>query len=261
MFGWWTAARRRRLLSRGEPIDFRDQLSEGIWQWSHLPSDVADAAADWARIFIAEKYWEGCGGLQLAPHHQSVIAGQASLMTLAFPNWFFDRCRTLLIYPTDYVAPGITHMVDGQIGVHGEQARSGQTSYRGPVIINWSAVAEAGRDHNDGHSLTVHELAHQMDFDNDPSGDGVPPLPGNVDSQRWQASFNDQFTELRRRAQYGDDVLVDDYGLTSPTEFFAVSSELFFQLPHELAELHDELFELLLAFYRRDWREWLPRWS
>lgn len=261
MFAWWTAARRRRLLSRSEPVGFRDQLTEGIWQWQYLPDDVAGAAADWARIFIAEKYWEGCGGLKLANHHQATIAGQASLMTLAFPDWFFDRCRTLLVYPTDYVAPGITHMVDGQTGIHGEQARSGQTSYRGPVILNWSAVLNAGEDPNDGHSLTVHELAHQMDFDNDPSGDGVPPLPSGVDSRRWQVSFNDQFSELRQQARHGYDVLVDDYGLTSPTEFFAVSSELFFQLPHEFAQLHEELFELLLAFYQRDWREWLPPWS
>ncbi|MGN6134680.1 MAG: zinc-dependent peptidase [Aureliella sp.] len=260
MFGWWTAARRRRLLSQSEPAGFRSQLSEGIWQWRFLPDDVADAAAAWARIFIAEKYWEGCGGFRLAPHHQSVIAGQASLMTLAFPNWFFNRCQTLLIYPSDYVAPGITHMVDGQTGVHGEQARSGQTSYRGPVILNWAAIEDAGRDSNDGQSLTVHELAHQMDFDNDPSGDGIPPLPASVDAQRWQDEFNDQLDDLRERTRYGGEVLVDDYGLSSPTEFFAVSSELFFQLPHELGEVHPELFDLLLAFYQRDWREWLPRW-
>src|SRR5688500_12685302 len=119
VFGWWTAARRRRLLSRKEPAGLRDQLASGIWQWQHLPEDAADAATAWTRIFIAEKYWEGCGGLRLRPHHQAVIAGQAALMTLAFPSWFFDHCRTLLIYPTDYVAPGITHMVNGQIGVHG----------------------------------------------------------------------------------------------------------------------------------------------
>lgn len=260
MFGWWTAGRRRRLLARPEPPKFREQLAHGIWQWQYLPEEVADAAADWSRIFIAEKYWEGCGGLKLSSAHQAVIAGQASLMTLAFPSWFFDACRTLLVYPTAYVANGITHMVDGQIGIHGQQPRSGQTSYRGPVILNWSAVIEAGQSHNDGHSLTVHELAHQLDFDNGPSSDGVPPLPGNVDSDRWQAAFNDQLQELRERVHMGYDVLMNDYGLTSPSEFFAVGSELYFQLPHELGEYHSELFDLLLTFYQRDWREWLPRW-
>lgn len=260
MFGWWTAARRRRLLAAAEPAGFREQLASGIWQWRHMPDDVADTAANWSRIFIAEKYWEGCGGLELDSHHQTLIAGQASLMTLAFPSWFFDACPTLLVYPTAYVANGITHMVDGQTGIHGQQPRSGQTSYRGPVILNWSAVLQAGEGPNDGHSLTVHELAHQLDFDNGPNSDGVPPLPSGVDAERWQAAFNDQLEELRDYVRLGYDVLVDDYGLVSPSEFFAVGSELFFQLPHELGHYHSELFELLLAFYQRDWREWLPRW-
>lgn len=258
MFGWWTAGRRRRLLARREPVGFRDELMAGIWQWSYLPEDVSDAAADWARIFLAEKYWEGCNGLTLASHHQTTIAGQASLMTLAFPEWFFDSCQTLLVYPDNYVATGVTHMVNGQTGIHGEQARLGQTSYRGPVVLNWSAVSRAGAHFNDGDSLTVHEFAHQMDFDNGPQSDGIPPLPRDVDSHQWQQDFHDQLSDLRQRAQYGGDILVNDYGLTSPSEFFAVSSELFFQLPHEFAQLHAELFDLLLVFYQRDWREWLP---
>ncbi len=53
-------------------------------------------------------------------------------------------------------------------------------------------------------------------------------------------------------------MLLDDYGLTNLGELFAVSTELFFQLPHELARLHSDLFGLLLECYQRDWREWLP---
>lgn len=260
MFGWWTSARRRRILAKKEPVQFRDQLQMGIWQWQHLPPKVANAAADWTRVFAAEKYWEGCGGLKLTPFAQTVIAGQASLMSLAYPNWFVDGCRTILVYPADYLASGVTHMVDGQTGIIGEQHRSGQTSYRGPVILNWSAVSEAGNSANDGHSLTVHEMAHQMDFDNGPHVDGVPPLPPRINGNRWQSEFNGQLEELRASTCRGYDCLVDDYGLTSPSEFFAVSSELFFQLPHELAELHSNLFRLLLDFYQVDWRDWLPRW-
>lgn len=260
MFHWWRQARRRRLLAAREPSELREQLRQHVWQWRYLPKDVADAAIDWLRIFEAEKHWETSRGFVLEPHHRWLIAAQASLMTLAFPEWYFDRSQTMLIRPTDYVAPGITHMVNEQIGIHGHQARSGQTSYRGPVVLNWSAVEAAGRDYNDGHSLTVHELAHQLDFDNGPAIDGVPPLPAHVNVDRWQHDLNDQLKELREAVGLGYDVLVDEYGLTSSSEFFAVSSELYFQLPHELAELHPKLFQLLLACYQRDWRQWLPRY-
>jgi MtfA peptidase len=259
MLGWWVARRRRRLLASAEPRELREHLAAGVWQWNHLPDAVTDRAINWIRIFIAEKYWEGCGNHRYDFAQQATIAGQASLMTLAFPDWFFSGFRTLLIYPGDYVAPGITHMVNGQIGVHGEQPRSGETSYRGPVILNWAAVAAAGQSSNDGQSLCIHELAHQMDFVNGPTSDGVPPLPDTVDAQRWQQRMTSELEETRDQSRYGYSRLVSDYGLTSPGEFFAVSSELYFQLPHELGEQHPELFDLLFEFYQFDWRRWLPR--
>ncbi len=199
MFGWWSKWRRKRILNTPEPRELRSTLRGDLWQWRYLPDDVEEAAIDWVRIFCAEKYWEGCGGFQLHDYHRWIVAGQASLMTLAFPDLFFNGCQTLLIYPGDYVAPGITHMLDSQIGIHGEQPRSGQTSYHGPVVLNWAGIHMAARDHNDGHSVTMHELAHQLDFDNGPSADGLPPLPASVDVERWYSDFKSQLENCATR--------------------------------------------------------------
>jgi MtfA peptidase len=246
------------LLAQPEPANLREYLRSHVWQWSYLPDDTEDKALDWLRIFLAEKYWEGCNGFELKPEHQWTVAAQASLMTIAFPQWYFDSCKTLLIYPGDYVAESVSYMVDGQTGLHGQQARSGQATYRGPVILNWPAIHEAAFDDNDGHSLTIHELAHVLDFDNGPGADGVPPLPPTVDAARWKREFENQLTELREWIERGYSVLVDDYGLSSLTELFAVSSELYFQKPHDLGRYHPELFDLLLECYQVDWRTWLP---
>ena len=261
MFGWWSSWRRKRLLAAAEPTELRRTLEGDLWQWRFLPEDVQEAAIQWLRIFCHEKYWEGCNGFQLHDYHRWIIAAQASLMTLGFPDLQFSGCQTLLIYPSHYVAPGITHMIDSQIGIHGEQPRSGQTSYRGPVILNWPGIQQAASSHNDGHSITIHELAHQLDFDNGPGADGLPPLPANIDPLQWHQQFKSQLDELRDQVGHGYHVLLDDYGLTSPSELLAVSSELFFQLPHELARWHSELFDLLLQCYQRDWREWLPEYE
>lgn len=258
MFDWWTRWKRKRRLALPEPRELRSTLESDLWQWSYLPTQVQNSAVEWLRTFCAEKYWEGCNGFQLNDYHRWLIAAQASLMTLGFPERFFSGCQTLLIYPSDYVAPGITHMVDSQIGVYGEQPRSGQTSYRGPLILNWLAVENSVRGPNDGHNLTVHELAHQLDFDNGPGADGLPPLPPEVDPTRWYREFQAQLGELRDQVASGYAILLDDYGLTSPAELFAVSSELYFQLPHELGRWHTELFDLMWECYQVDWRRWLP---
>ncbi len=260
MFGWWKSLSRKRLLAKKIDPAWQEILHERVWQWKHLPDEIATRAENWLRVFIAEKYWEGCNGLTVKDHHKVVIAAQASFPTLAFPNWFADECQTVLVYPSAFVADGVSHMVSDQIGVHGKMPREGQTSYRGPLIINWAAVKESARDENDGHCLTIHEFAHQLDFVNGPQSDGVPPLPDGIDAEVWQQRFEEEMLEARRMIEGGYNVLLWDYGLTSLSEFFAVSSEAFFQIPHQLAEYHPGVFDLLLQFYQYDWREWLPRW-
>ena len=121
MFGWWSSWRRKRLLAAAEPTELRRTLDGDLWQWRFLPEDVQEASVQWLRIFCHEKYWEGCNGFQLHDYHRWIIAAQASLMTLGMPELQFSGCQTLLIYPSHYVAPGITHMIDSQIGIHGEQ--------------------------------------------------------------------------------------------------------------------------------------------
>ena len=49
---------------------------------------------------------------------------------------------------------------------------------------------------------------------------------------------------------------MDHYGATNPAEFFAVATETFFEKPHRMARHHEELFQVLSAYYRIDPREW-----
>ncbi len=49
---------------------------------------------------------------------------------------------------------------------------------------------------------------------------------------------------------------MDEYGTTNPAEFFAVSTETFFEKPAQMAKYHGELFEVLKCYYRIDPRDW-----
>ncbi|MFO1064682.1 MAG: M90 family metallopeptidase [Pirellulales bacterium] len=259
MFGWWKAAKRRRIIAAAQPADAATILEESLWQWEFLPAQQRSSLLDWVRIFLAEKHWEGCNGLTLQNKHRVVIAGQAALMMSAYPEWYFDNVQSLLVYPEVYVAEGVTGVIGGTIGMHGQSARLGEAHYRGPVIINWQDVRRAARGPNYGHSITVHELAHQIDFVNGRDSDGIPPLPATVNADQWAARFQEQLQQMRTDVEEGYDVLIDDYGLQSESELFAVAGEAFFQIPHHLAHYHPELFVLLLDFYQCDWRSWIPK--
>ncbi len=57
----------------------------------------------------------------------------------------------------------------------------------------------------------------------------------------------------------GYPILINDYGLTQESEFFAVASELYFQRPEELAEYHPNVYKLLKQFYVTDMARIVPR--
>lgn len=262
MFGWWDAWRRSRVLRKPLAAGLRE-VGLSAWQWAYVPAAMQEQAVEWMRLFVAWRHWEGCQGLVLEESMKWSIASQAALMTLAYPDWHFDNVPTVLLYPDSYVAQEVSRPLSGDIAMVGDSARDGEAWYRGPVILNWRDVREGGASSNEGNQLVAHEFAHQMDMANSATADGVPPLPSGIDAQAWKGDFDAELALARDYTAAGHSVLINDYGLSSPGEFFAVASELYFQLPHALGHYHPSVYELLERFYQTDLRRWLPRqeWS
>ncbi|XZE42729.1 zinc-dependent peptidase [Pirellulaceae bacterium SH467] len=265
VFQWlafqWLFGGRRRITQAPITQDERELLRLSLWQSVHLPDESRDKLIRWCRVFIREKNWEGCNGLTVTPEIQWSIASAAGLMVLHYDGWYFDRTQTVLVYPAPYVAreEGHSSLLNTTIpAIMGEFPRAGQTIYRGPVVVNWQDIQDDRRSGDSGDHLVIHEFAHQLDLINSPFADGLPPLPDEIDEDRWRQQMTGEFEEARRLVERGYDVLIDDYGLTSESEFFAVASEHYFQIPHELAEFHPGVYKLLQQFYRIDLRGFIP---
>lgn len=105
---------------------------------------------DALRVFIAEKSWEGCGGLRLTDEIKVTIAAQACLMILGLPGYYFDKVRTILVYPSAYMVPpgartdhsGLVH--DGPLPV------LGLSWGNGTVVLSWEEARQGGRNAADG---------------------------------------------------------------------------------------------------------------
>jgi Mlc titration factor MtfA (ptsG expression regulator) len=67
-----------------------------------------------------------------------------------------------------------------------------------------------------------------------------------------------EFKTLREAAARGEPTLLDAYGAQDPGEFFAVATEVFFELPAALRDRHPALYAELKGFYRLDPASW-PR--
>ena len=252
----WLFGRRKRLLGKEVSSDELQLLDQALWQATHLTSEHREQLVRWSRVFVAEKTWEGCNGLAITDAMKTCVAATAGLMVLAYPDWYFDKTATILIHPSPYkvrVDPKVlSSTFHAEIG--GEFHRAGETIYRGPVVLNWRDIQFAKKDSNDGHHLVIHEFSHQLDMINGPNADGLPPLPGKIDEDGWRIAMREEYKKARDMVSQGFRVRIDDYGLTQESEFFAVASELYFQVPHELAEYHPNVFKLLKQFYVTDMR-------
>ncbi len=200
------------------------------------------------QILVAEKNWEGCGGLVLTDEHRVTIAAQMARMTLHFDQDYFDSVLSILIYPAAYQAKSQEQLGGGVI-VEGRSDRLGEAWHRGPVILSWSEVLENVRDAYPQRNVVIHEFAHQIDMRNGSHADGFPPLESAEVAQKWSRVMPTAFEELTHICQMGIPNLLDCYGATNPAEFFAVASESYFEQPAELEYQWPDVFELLDGFY------------
>jgi len=109
-----------------------------------------------------------------------------------------------------------------------------------------------GRHESDGDNLVLHEFAHQLDMQNGSSVDGTPPLATRQQFDRWQEVMTAEFHRLERDCRRDRQTLLDCYGTEDLAEFFAVSTECFFEQPIEMLRQHPQLYDLLRDFYRQD---------
>jgi Mlc titration factor MtfA (ptsG expression regulator) len=74
--------------------------------------------------------------------------------------------------------------------------------------------------------------------------------------QDWARVMTLEFDALLARLARQEPSLIDSYAATSPAEFFAVTTELFFERPSELASERPALYEQLKRCYRLDPAAW-----
>ena len=76
--------------------------------------------------------------------------------------------------------------------------------------------------------------------------------------RQWAEVFERNYEEFVEdlESRRGPEPLIDPYGATNPAEFFAVSSETFFEEAEDLKKEHPDLYEQLSNFYHVDPASW-----
>ncbi len=164
---------------------------------------------------------------------------------------YFPGFTSILVYPDTYVARGVAH--DGPVAGLAEDVRAGESWQRGPVVLSWEDVLHGARHDGTAYNVVIHEFAHKLDEENT-SADGLPRLEDAAQYAAWAQVFRTEYEALREDCE--PDPVLDEYGASSPAEFFAVATETFFERPHALARRHGALYQALMRYYKVDPRGW-----
>lgn len=250
---FWPQWRRRRIFAEPFPPQWEATLREHLRIYAKLPEDLQQRLQDLIKLFIRDKAFVGCAGLNITDEMRVLIAAQACLLILNRPSTGYRSLRSIYVYPSAFRA---THTVRDELGLVGTETRDllGESWSTGRVVLAWDDVQKGVHDFSDGYNVVLHEFAHQLDHESGTTN-GAPLLYNKAAYKSWAYVFGSEFEKLQQ-SQPGESV-IDYYGATNPAEFFAVATETFFEEPAQLYEHHRELFEELKSYYRLDPRNWL----
>lgn len=250
MWGWFRARRRRRLRATPLPEAWREILERNFPLYRRLSSEDREELDGHVQVLVAEKHFEGAGGLVMTDEIRVTIAAQAALLLLHRRSDYYPRLTTILVYPGVYHAPVRESLGDGVVR-EGTEGRLGEAWSQGVVVVAWDRAHHGGADPEAGRNVVLHEFAHVLDQE-DGVSDGAPLLPRRSMYLTWARTLGEEYDRLRRDSAFGRPTLLDAYGATNPAEFFAVATEFFFGRPGTLRRRHPELYRELREFYQQN---------
>lgn len=254
----WThpirTARRKRAMSRPFPAPWNEILARNFPLDSRLPENDRNELRRRMKIFLAEKRFEGVGGLEMTDEIRVTVAAQACLLLLHRDEDNYPALRTILVYPSAYRAHTREHGEFGMV-TEADQVRLGEAWNAEMVVLSWDDVRHGAAGDRDGHNVVLHEFAHQLDME-DRDANGAPALAHHSMYAAWARVLGHEYQQLQDAVDHHQPTLMDAYGTQSPAEFFAVATETFFEQPIKLRDEHAELYEQLRQFYGQDPAAW-----
>lgn len=229
-------------------------VAEPIWQsaiaglplLAHLEAAERERLRELTARFLQLKSFDAKGDLEPDPGMCATIAVQACLPILYLGLDYYREWQTVIVYPEGFVAPrehiddsGVAHLIDEPL--------VGEAWERGPLVLSWHDVLCRG----EGFNVVIHECAHKLDMLNG-AVNGFPPLHSDMDPAWWSRVLKTSYDAFCRQVDAGDEVIFDPYAASDPSEFFAVLSEAFFELPQTLRAVYPRVYRQFTLFYRQD---------
>ena len=245
LFGRW---RRARILERHAiPPDAFDTTVSALPILHGLDAAERTRLREAASLFIHGKAFSAAGGAEVDADTQHVIALQACLLTLNLDEDSYRGWSEIILYPDEFMRD-LEEIDEAGVVHRSRDILAGESWHGGPLVLSIADVETSGQA--DGVNVVLHEFAHKLDMLNG-DANGFPPLHRGMDAAAWARDFSAAYEDLCARVDAGEDTAIDPYATTNPAEFFAVLTEVFFEMPRLLDAEYPAIYRQLRQFYRQ----------
>lgn len=186
--------------------------------------------------FIGVKRIVGTEGQEMFSALEALICAEAIRMTMGLSHYLLPHFTIIMVYPQAYYSSitGLEHA--GEVDLR-----------RGVIKLAWTDFGTGISNQADGRNLAIHEYAHAIFFQNLMESRETGYIPGQV-LREWKALAMREMPQVVDNEEH----FIREYGGTNIDEFFAVSSEHFFEQSVQFKQEHPELYTILTKIYRQD---------
>ncbi|MEO8946356.1 MAG: zinc-dependent peptidase, partial [Gemmatimonadaceae bacterium] len=96
--------RRAKLRAAPVPASWRAIVQHNVAIFQRLPAADQAELLGHMQVFLAEKHFEGAGGLELTDEIRVTIAAQACVLLLHRDTDYYPNLTSIIVYPSGYVA-------------------------------------------------------------------------------------------------------------------------------------------------------------
>lgn len=195
-------------------------------------------------------------GMVFTDEIKVIMATQAAIMVYGFEiankgsaiSWL-RNWNQIIVYPMPFLNGRENIVSPNGILVSQSGFESGETQYQGGIIIDWNDDKPHPLKAH-ANQVLMHEMAHKLDM-LDGETNGHPPLHADMNEREWFIAFENAFESLRQQLIKGQKPSINPYAATNPAEFFAVSTEYFFEAPAVLKRVYPAVYKQLMLFYKQ----------
>lgn len=197
-----------------------------------------DAKAEFRKrlaYFMSNKKFIAYDGLELFGAMKALLCAEAIKLTFGLKKFVLPHFRFIRIFPKEYYSR-IT-----------KNYHKGEVDLRGSITIAWSSFEEGIIDRYDGVNVAIHEFAHAVYFENFIKNKHYLFINPRLLNE-WNRLAEKEMPLMKLNPNH----FIRAYGSTNENEFFAVSTEHFFEQPKEFRAEHQELYDLMVKIYNQD---------